>query len=147
MSNLTSVELRKQIRKIAGLRFNKNIWFTRQEMKAITRKLNGAANWITDDPDKKTYKRTEDLFPAYLNFWVEQATVNTHPSRINLVKIYEALTNKNKPLAADRILVDKKSFSIDEEISNVFSHIPESLLSRAKEVVIQKDSINVSIRL
>lgn len=140
-----SNELRRKIRELAGLDNNENYWFTRYEMKKIIMKIKPSGKWISDDPNKKTFTTVEDLFPKYLkNIWIEQDTVNTHPNHANLLAIYQNMVNSN---IDERYVTRKQGIEEKGVKDSILKSVPNSLLERAKEILITQDNITISIKL
>ena len=138
----TNVEIFKKIRKIIKVEVNDNYWFTRIEMKKIIRKLTKSGNFITDDQTKRSFVNTSSLFPHYLKeIWEDQETVNTHPNRNNLQKIISALSKDSVKQA------DNSKSTIEVDIAKVFQMLPNSIMTRAKEIIITSDDLNISIKL
>ena len=138
----TNVEIFKKIRKIIKVEVNDNYWFTRIEMKKIIRKLTKSGNFITDDQTKRSFVNTSSLFPHYLKeIWEDQETVNTHPNRNNLQKIISALSKESVKQ------VDNSKSTIEVDIAKVFQMLPNSIVTRAKEIIITSDDLNISIKL
>ena len=90
---MTNKILRKEIRLLCGLETNSNSWFSRQEIKTISKKITQAARFISDDKTNSKYISATKIFPTYIKGWINQDTVNDHPSRDNLLNIYKLLTS------------------------------------------------------
>jgi hypothetical protein len=147
MTILTNTELCREIRKIVGSKYpTDDYWFSREDMKRIIRRLNKSGSFITDDKSKKGYLLTSSLFPAYLDkIWNKQETVNTHPNRSNLISIYRSLkkvSEEASPAADYEITLES-----EQKQASLLSKIPNTLLDRAKEILITQDNVTISIKL
>ena len=150
MSN--SEELREKIRTFVGLESSKKPWFTRKEIKQIVKQLLSRETTISDDYTEPNFVNAENLFPHYLEgIWEYQGTVNTSPNYTNLCSIYKTLCYHNsksqKPKSDNPDTQSQKPKSDNPDTQSLLKKIPDSLLNRAKEILITQDNITISIKL
>jgi hypothetical protein len=96
-STMTIKDLVKNIRKEIGVNQKKDKWFSRQEMVMIIRKINPSrGKFITSKASVGSFVPTDELFPKFLEkIWIPQNTSNAHPSKENLVALYQAIVGHN----------------------------------------------------
>lgn len=153
MSN--SEELREKIRTFVGLESSKKPWFTRKEIKQIVKEMLSRETTITDDYTESGFVNAENLFPHYLEgIWQHQGTVNTSPNYTNLSSIYKSLCDqKSKSQERQSNLqkyytkISQTTKSDNPDTQSILKKIPDSLLNRAKEILITQDNITISIKL
>jgi|TARA_R100000455_G_C6263926_1_gene119200 phage-related tail protein len=146
----TSVEFRKEIRKLCGLDVHAKAWFTRNEAKEICKKINSGACFISDDKSKQSYVSVSNMFPTYIRSWKDQVTVNDHPSRENLEIMYNILSSKKKPLAAVIPKVKKNTVIIKNTANSVqdfLKSLPPEISSRAKSIELVTSGHTIKVNL
>ena len=160
MSN--SDELREKIRTFVGVDSSRKPWFTRKEIKQIVKYVLSKETTITDDYTEPNFVNAENLFPHYLEgIWQYQGTVNTSPNYTNLSSIYKMLCyQKSKSQEKEEGLTGSSNLekyfhskyqqatkSDNPDTQSVLKKIPDSLLNRAKEILITENNITISIKL
>ena len=157
MSN--SEELREKIRTFVGLDPSRKPWFTRKEIKQIVKQVLSKETTITDDYTESNFVNAENLFPHYLEgIWQYQGTVNTSPNYTNLSSIYKIICyqkSKSQEKEEDGASNLQKYYtklsqttkSDNPDTQSILKKIPDSLLNRAKEILITQDNITISIKL
>ena len=154
-----SEELRERIRTFVGLDQSRKPWFTRKEIKQIVKQVLSKETTITDDYTESNFVNAENLSPHYLEgIWQYQGTVNTSPNYTNLSSIYKIICyqkSKSQENEEDRASNLQKYYtklsqttkSDNPDTQSILKKIPDSLLNRAKEILITQDNITISIKL
>lgn len=145
---MTNKVLRKEIRFLCGLEVNHNSWFSRDEIKTISKKITPAARFISDDKSSSKYISATKIFPAYIKGWVAQDTVNDHPTRDNLLNIYKLLTEpkeqKVQQTAVVKTTIQKnipKAIIGNEKLESILNALKTcNLIEQTDKCVVEADN-------
>ena len=151
----TYKELLKEIRKLAGLEVSADVYFLREEIKAIASIINPAVLNITDDTSEKLYCRTRDIFGQYIpGVWSAQGRVGHCPNKVNLISIcskikeIKSASAKQSPTLTDtKVKVEVNSNTSMSNIKDIFNSLPEVFRIRAKSIEIKSSDLTISINL
>ena len=138
-NTMTIKDLVGSIRKEIGVKKKKDKWFSRREMIAIIRKIEPSrGQFITSKSSIGSFVPTEDLLPKYLEkIWIPQNTTNTHPSKENLIAIYQALIENKTVISGGLVESPETTVHQDSEPSveineTIQQQIENTILERIK---------------
>ena len=141
LNELTFDDLLKEIRLLCGLEIHKKKWFNRKELKAIASKITPAARLISDDQTKVSYCSNQNIFPKYITGWVSQKTDNCHPSKENLMNIYQLIRSQKKAVKESSATIVPKTIVGNKKLESILNALKTcNLITQTDKCVIEADN-------